>query len=175
MYEIPCKPYMTFKFGTVSLMCSHVKQYVYVIVNVCLWFLLQRMPKSSRRPWLSSNRNSLLFNPKPHPPQEPSLSYCRPPRSSPTNRQASLAIQSSTQTSSVAGIIPVLPKPALHNQGLAQNQQATIFHSTVSHHALSQHGSHTGLAHAKAQPVQLTAINLQIRPAQSQVSDALTR
>uniref|UniRef100_A0A8C2A4D4 Polyhomeotic homolog 2b (Drosophila) n=1 Tax=Cyprinus carpio TaxID=7962 RepID=A0A8C2A4D4_CYPCA len=88
----------------------------------------------------------------------------------PHQQTASLAIQSSAQTSSVAGIIPVLPKPALHNQGSAQNQQATIFHSTVSHHALSQHGSHTGLAHAKAQPVQLTAINLQIQPAQSQSS-----
>ncbi|XP_043098780.1 polyhomeotic-like protein 2b isoform X2 [Puntigrus tetrazona] len=86
----------------------------------------------------------------------------------PHQQTASLAIQSSAQTSS--GIIPVLPKPALHNQGSAQNQQATIFHSTVSHHALSQHGSHTGLAHAKAQPVQLTAINLQIQPAQSQAS-----
>ncbi|XP_016312765.1 polyhomeotic-like protein 2 isoform X2 [Sinocyclocheilus anshuiensis] len=88
----------------------------------------------------------------------------------PHQQTASLAIQSSAQTSSVAGIIPVLPKPALHNQGSAQNQQATIFHSTVSHHALSQHSSHTGLAHAKAQPVQLTAINLQIQPAQRQAS-----
>ncbi|KAI2663829.1 Polyhomeotic-like protein 2 [Labeo rohita] len=88
----------------------------------------------------------------------------------PHQQTASLAIQSSAQTSSVAGIIPVLPKPALHNQGSAQSQQATIFHSTISHHALSQHGSHTGLAHAKAQPVQLTAINLQIQPAQSQAS-----
>ncbi|XP_016298844.1 polyhomeotic-like protein 2 isoform X1 [Sinocyclocheilus anshuiensis] len=84
----------------------------------------------------------------------------------PHQQTASLAIQSSTQTTSVAGIIPVLPKPALHNQGSAQSQQATIFHSTVSHHALA----HTGLAHAKAQPVQLTAINLQIQPAQSQSS-----
>ncbi|XP_026122047.1 polyhomeotic-like protein 2 isoform X1 [Carassius auratus] len=88
----------------------------------------------------------------------------------PHQQTASLAIQSSAQTSSVAGIIPVLPKPALHNQGSAQNQQATIFHSTISHHALSQHCSHTGLAHAKAQPVQLTAINLQIQPAQRQAS-----
>ncbi|XP_059426534.1 polyhomeotic-like protein 2b isoform X3 [Carassius carassius] len=87
----------------------------------------------------------------------------------PHQQTASLAVQSSAQTSSV-GIIPVLPKPALHNQGSAQNKQATIFHSTVSHHALSQHCSHTGLAHAKAQPVQLTAINLQIQPAQRQAS-----
>ncbi|TRY89356.1 hypothetical protein DNTS_015295 [Danionella cerebrum] len=75
---------------------------------------------------------------------------------------ASLGIQSSTHTSTVTGIIPVLPKPALHSQG--STQQATIFHSTISHHA------HSGLAHAKAQPVQLTAINLQIQPAQSQAS-----
>ncbi|XP_073707609.1 polyhomeotic-like protein 2b isoform X2 [Garra rufa] len=88
----------------------------------------------------------------------------------PHQQTAALAIQSSAQTSSVAGIIPVLPKPTLHNQGSAQSQQATIFHSTISHHALSHHGSHTGLAHAKAQPVQLTAINLQIQPAQSQAS-----
>ncbi|XP_051568662.1 polyhomeotic-like protein 2 isoform X2 [Myxocyprinus asiaticus] len=86
----------------------------------------------------------------------------------PHQQTASLGIQGSTQTTSVAGIIPVLPKPALHNQGSAQ--QATIFHSTVSHHALSQHGSHSGLAHAKTQPVQLTAINLQIQPAQCQAS-----
>ncbi|XP_067316415.1 polyhomeotic-like protein 2b isoform X2 [Pseudorasbora parva] len=88
----------------------------------------------------------------------------------PHQQTASLGIQSSAQTSTVAGIIPVLPKPALHNQGSAQSQQATIFHSTISHHAVSQHGSHMGLAHAKAQPVQLTAINLQIQPAQSQAS-----
>ncbi|XP_056126589.1 polyhomeotic-like protein 2b isoform X2 [Rhinichthys klamathensis goyatoka] len=78
--------------------------------------------------------------------------------------------QCSAQTSSVTGIIPVLPRPVLHNQGSAQCQHATIFHSTISHHAVSQHGSHIGLAHAKAQPVQLTAINLQIQPAQSQAS-----
>ncbi|KAL0191600.1 hypothetical protein M9458_014298, partial [Cirrhinus mrigala] len=94
-----------------------------------------------------SNRNSLSFNPKPHPPPEPSPSYCRPPLSSPTNRQPHW---------------PSRAPPRPHRQ------QATIFHSTISHHALSQHGSHTGLAHAKAQPVQLTAINLQIQPAQSQ-------
>ncbi|XP_052456107.1 polyhomeotic-like protein 2 isoform X1 [Carassius gibelio] len=88
----------------------------------------------------------------------------------PHQHTASLAIQSSAQISSAAGIIPVLSKPALYNQGSAQSQQATIFHSTVSHHALNQHGSHTGLTHAKAQPVQLTAINLQIQPAQSQSS-----
>ncbi|XP_051563359.1 polyhomeotic-like protein 2 isoform X2 [Myxocyprinus asiaticus] len=86
----------------------------------------------------------------------------------PHQQTATLGIQGSTQTTSVAGIIPVLPKPALHNQGSAQ--QATIFHSTVSHNALSQHGSHSALAHAKAQPVQLTAINLQIQPAQTQAS-----
>ncbi|XP_077054071.1 polyhomeotic-like protein 2b isoform X4 [Siphateles boraxobius] len=78
--------------------------------------------------------------------------------------------QCSAQTSSVTGIIPVLPRPVLHNQGSAQCQHATIFHSTISHHAVSQHGSNIGLAHAKAQPVQLTAINLQIQPAQSQAS-----
>ncbi|XP_056316428.1 polyhomeotic-like protein 2b isoform X2 [Danio aesculapii] len=82
----------------------------------------------------------------------------------PHQQTASLGIPSSAQTSTVTGIIPVLPKPALHNQGSAQTQQATIFHSTISHHA------HTALAHAKAQPVQLTAINLQIQPAQSQAS-----
>ncbi|XP_065135761.2 polyhomeotic-like protein 2b isoform X2 [Paramisgurnus dabryanus] len=88
----------------------------------------------------------------------------------PHQQTASLGIQNSTQTSTVTGIIPVLPKPALYNQGSAQSQQATIFHSTISHHPINQHGSHTGLAHAKAQPVQLTAINLQIQPAQSQAS-----
>lgn len=92
----------------------------------------------------------------------------------PHQQTASLAIQNATHTSTVAGIIPVLPKPALHNQGSTQSQQATIFHSTISHHGISQHGPHPGLVHAKAQPVQLTAINLQIQPAQSQVK-ILTR
>ncbi|XP_072237766.1 polyhomeotic-like protein 2b [Leuresthes tenuis] len=54
--------------------------------------------------------------------------------------------------------VPVLPKPASH-QPSTPNQQATIFHSTISPHAL-----HSSLNHAKAQPVQLTAINLQIQP-----------
>lgn len=55
--------------------------------------------------------------------------------------------------------VPVLPKPAPH-QPSAHSQQATIFHSTLSPHAL-----HSSLNQAKAQPVQLTAINLQIQPA----------
>uniref|UniRef100_A0A3P9PC88 Polyhomeotic homolog 2b (Drosophila) n=1 Tax=Poecilia reticulata TaxID=8081 RepID=A0A3P9PC88_POERE len=55
--------------------------------------------------------------------------------------------------------VPVLPKPAPH-QPSAPSQQATIFHSTLSSHAL-----HSPLNQAKAQPVQLTAINLQIQPA----------
>ncbi|KAG7226756.1 hypothetical protein INR49_014105, partial [Caranx melampygus] len=54
--------------------------------------------------------------------------------------------------------VPVLPKPAPH-QPSTPSQQATIFHSTISPHAL-----HSSLSHAKAQPVQLTAINLQIQP-----------
>ncbi|XP_072540780.1 polyhomeotic-like protein 2b isoform X2 [Salminus brasiliensis] len=82
----------------------------------------------------------------------------------PHAQAASLAIQSSTQSSS--GPIPVLPKPPnMHNQGTTASQQATIFHSTVS-----QHGAQSGLGQPKAQPVQLTAINLQIQPAHSQAS-----
>uniref|UniRef100_A0A8C7YJX9 Polyhomeotic homolog 2b (Drosophila) n=1 Tax=Oryzias sinensis TaxID=183150 RepID=A0A8C7YJX9_9TELE len=54
--------------------------------------------------------------------------------------------------------VPVLPKPAPH-QPSTPSQQATIFHSTISPHAL-----HSSINHAKAQPVQLTAINLQIQP-----------
>lgn len=53
--------------------------------------------------------------------------------------------------------VPVLPKPAPH-AAMTPSQQATIFHSTISPHAL-----HSTLNH-KAQPVQLTAINLQIQP-----------
>ncbi|XP_072308260.1 polyhomeotic-like protein 2b isoform X2 [Eucyclogobius newberryi] len=53
--------------------------------------------------------------------------------------------------------VPVLPKPASH-AAMTPSQQATIFHSTISPHAL-----HSPLNH-KAQPVQLTAINLQIQP-----------
>uniref|UniRef100_A0A3Q3GLD8 Polyhomeotic homolog 2b (Drosophila) n=1 Tax=Labrus bergylta TaxID=56723 RepID=A0A3Q3GLD8_9LABR len=59
--------------------------------------------------------------------------------------------------------VPVLPKPAPH-QPPTPSQQATIFHSTISPHAL-----HTPLNHAKAQPVQLTAINLQIHPTASRM------
>lgn len=54
--------------------------------------------------------------------------------------------------------VPVLPKPVTH-QPSTPSQQATIFHSTISSHAL-----HSNLNHTKAQPVQLTAINLQIQP-----------
>uniref|UniRef100_A0A672FA32 Polyhomeotic homolog 2b (Drosophila) n=1 Tax=Salarias fasciatus TaxID=181472 RepID=A0A672FA32_SALFA len=59
--------------------------------------------------------------------------------------------------------VPVLPKPAPH-QPSAPSQQATIFHSTISPHAI-----HSSLNHAKAQPVQLTAINLQIQPTASRL------
>uniref|UniRef100_A0A3B1KK11 Polyhomeotic homolog 2b (Drosophila) n=2 Tax=Astyanax mexicanus TaxID=7994 RepID=A0A3B1KK11_ASTMX len=81
----------------------------------------------------------------------------------PHAQAASLTIQSSTQTSS--GHIHVLPKPPMHNQGTTPSQQATIFHSTVS-----QHGAQSGLGQPKPQPVQLTAINLQIQPAHSQAA-----
>ena len=84
----------------------------------------------------------------------------------PHAQTTSLGIQSSTQNS---GPIPVLPKPPIHNQGTAPSQQATIFHSTVS-----QHGAQSGLGQPKAQPVQLTAINLQIQPAHSQVRYSTT-
>lgn len=70
---------------------------------------------------------------------------------------ASLGLQSS----SAGGPIPVLPKPPSLSQGSAPSQQATIFHSTVSQHSV--------LSQSKAQPVQLTAINLQIQPGHSQV------
>ncbi|XP_047670252.1 polyhomeotic-like protein 2b isoform X3 [Tachysurus fulvidraco] len=71
---------------------------------------------------------------------------------------ASLGLQSTT----AGGPVPVLPKPPALSQGSAQSQQATIFHSTVS--------QHSGLNQSKSQPVQLTAINLQIQPAHSQAS-----
>uniref|UniRef100_A0A3P8WID4 Polyhomeotic homolog 2b (Drosophila) n=1 Tax=Cynoglossus semilaevis TaxID=244447 RepID=A0A3P8WID4_CYNSE len=63
--------------------------------------------------------------------------------------------------------VPVLPKPAPH-QPSTPSQQATIFHSTISPHAL-----HSSISHAKAQPVQLTAINLQIQPTVSTASRTL--
>ncbi|TVK90471.1 Polyhomeotic-like protein 2 [Bagarius yarrelli] len=71
---------------------------------------------------------------------------------------ASLGLQSS----SVGGPVPVLPKPSTISQGSSLSQQATIFHSTVSQHC--------GLNQSKAQPVQHTAINLQIQPVHSQAS-----
>lgn len=75
---------------------------------------------------------------------------------------ASLGLQSTT----AGGPVPVLPKPPALSQGSAQSQQATIFHSTVS--------QHSGLNQSKSQPVQLTAINLQIQPAHSQVCNYTT-
>ncbi|XP_077387103.1 polyhomeotic-like protein 2b isoform X2 [Festucalex cinctus] len=66
--------------------------------------------------------------------------------------------------------VPVLPKPAAH-QTAAPGQHATIFHSTISPHTLqsvaSSISSSTLTSQAKAQPVQLTAINLQIHPTAS--------
>ncbi|XP_077428711.1 polyhomeotic-like protein 2b isoform X2 [Vanacampus margaritifer] len=66
--------------------------------------------------------------------------------------------------------VPVLPKPAMH-QTAAPGQHATIFHSTISPHTLqpaaSSISSSTLTSQAKAQPVQLTAINLQIHPTAS--------
>lgn len=75
----------------------------------------------------------------------------------PHPQTASLGLQSS----SAGGPVPVLPKPPALSQGSSPSQQATIFHSTVS--------QHSGLSQSRAQPVQLTAINLQIQPAHSQV------
>ncbi|KAL0978520.1 hypothetical protein UPYG_G00171630 [Umbra pygmaea] len=68
----------------------------------------------------------------------------------------------SPQSPSLPGPVPVLPKPTSHHQP-TPSQQATIFHSTISPHVL-----HSTLNQAKSQPVQLTAINLQIQPAPSQ-------
>ncbi|XP_030229997.1 polyhomeotic-like protein 2b isoform X5 [Gadus morhua] len=61
--------------------------------------------------------------------------------------------------------VPVLPKPGPHPP--AGPHQATIFHSTINPQAL-----HASLGHAKAQPVQLTAINLQIQPTASRMIQA---
>ncbi|XP_077459906.1 polyhomeotic-like protein 2b [Stigmatopora argus] len=65
--------------------------------------------------------------------------------------------------------VPVLPKPAPHSPG-TPGQHATIFHSTISPHMLqpsASSSSPTLTCHAKSQPVQLTAINLQIHPTAS--------
>ncbi|CAL8336225.1 unnamed protein product [Lota lota] len=61
--------------------------------------------------------------------------------------------------------VPVLPKPGPHQT--AGPHQATIFHSTINPQAV-----HASLGHAKAQPVQLTAINLQIQPTASRMIQA---
>uniref|UniRef100_A0A3Q3L7H3 Polyhomeotic homolog 2b (Drosophila) n=1 Tax=Mastacembelus armatus TaxID=205130 RepID=A0A3Q3L7H3_9TELE len=63
--------------------------------------------------------------------------------------------------------VPVLPKPAPHQPSMP-SQQATIFHSTIRPHALQ-----SSLSHAKAPPVQLTAINLQIHPTVSTIIHTL--
>ncbi|XP_051961723.1 polyhomeotic-like protein 2 isoform X2 [Xyrauchen texanus] len=63
--------------------------------------------------------------------------------------------------------IPVLPKVPV------TCQQATIFHSTmVSQQALTQNGQSPILSHNKAAPLQLTAVNLQIQPAPTQMGVA---
>lgn len=62
--------------------------------------------------------------------------------------------------------IPLLPKVPV------TCQQATIFHSTtVNQQALAQNGQPPMLSHSKAAPLQLTAVNVQIQPVQTQVSD----
>ncbi|KAJ3602045.1 hypothetical protein NHX12_029805, partial [Muraenolepis orangiensis] len=58
--------------------------------------------------------------------------------------------------------VPVLPKPGPHPT--SGHHQATIFHNTLTPQALN-----ASLSHAKAQPVQLTAINLQIQPTASRM------
>ncbi|XP_051515961.1 polyhomeotic-like protein 2 isoform X2 [Myxocyprinus asiaticus] len=63
--------------------------------------------------------------------------------------------------------IPVLPKVPV------TCQQATIFHSTmVSQQALTQNGQSPILSHNNAAPLQLTAVNLQIQPAPTQMGVA---
>ncbi|XP_051517238.1 polyhomeotic-like protein 2 isoform X3 [Myxocyprinus asiaticus] len=60
--------------------------------------------------------------------------------------------------------IPVLPKVPV------TCQQATIFHSTtVSHQAITQNGQSPILSHNKTAPQELTAVNLQIQPAPTQM------
>ncbi|XP_062852680.1 polyhomeotic-like protein 2b [Trichomycterus rosablanca] len=80
----------------------------------------------------------------------------------PHPQPTSLSIQSPIQSSPAGVPVSVLPKPPALSQGSALSQQATIFHSTVSHNL--------GLNQPRLQPVQLTAINLQIQPAQNQAS-----
>ncbi|XP_061741651.1 polyhomeotic-like protein 2b isoform X2 [Nerophis ophidion] len=67
--------------------------------------------------------------------------------------------------------VPVLPKPVPH-QPLTPGQQATIFHSTISTHAVHAAPapcSSSSSSLVNAQPVQLTAINLQIQPTASRM------
>ncbi|RXN02730.1 polyhomeotic 2 isoform X1 [Labeo rohita] len=60
--------------------------------------------------------------------------------------------------------IPLLPKVPV------TCQQATIFHSTtVSQQALAQNGQASMLSQSKAAPLQLTAVNVQIQPVQTQL------
>ncbi|XP_077070745.1 polyhomeotic-like protein 2 isoform X2 [Siphateles boraxobius] len=63
--------------------------------------------------------------------------------------------------------IPLLPKVPV------TCQQATIFHSTtVSQQAIAQNGQPPMLSHSKAAPLQLTAVNVQIQPVQTQLEVA---
>ncbi|KAJ8360475.1 hypothetical protein SKAU_G00170000 [Synaphobranchus kaupii] len=90
-----------------------------------------------------------------HQHKQPGFVIQQQPPQNPPRTQSQLL-----QTGPVlAPPIPVLPKP------LAPSQQATIFHSTVSPLALSHHAQPPPtLSQSKVQPVQLTAINLQIQP-----------
>ncbi|KAG9352882.1 hypothetical protein JZ751_017458 [Albula glossodonta] len=81
------------------------------------------------------------------------------PSQNPPRTQGPLLQAAPVLAQAVPPPVPVLPKPP------APSQQATIFHSTVSPLALGHHGQPPPtLSHPKVQPVQLTAINLQIQP-----------
>ncbi|XDV45942.1 hypothetical protein PO909_013940 [Leuciscus waleckii] len=63
--------------------------------------------------------------------------------------------------------IPLLPKVPV------TCQQATIFHSTtLSQQELAQNGQPPMMSHSKAEPLQLTAVNVQIQPVQTQLEVA---
>ncbi|KAG7478460.1 hypothetical protein MATL_G00080840 [Megalops atlanticus] len=82
----------------------------------------------------------------------------QPPQTGP-RAQAPLLQPAPLQASAGTPPVPVLPKPP------PPSQQATIFHSTVSPLALGHHSQPpASLSQPKVQPVQLTAINLQIQP-----------
>ncbi len=68
-------------------MCSHVKQYVYVIVNVCLWFLLPAYAQIQPQALIKQQPQQFVIQSKPHHLKNPASVTADRLGPAPTNRQ----------------------------------------------------------------------------------------